>query len=106
METTKVQQEGKMDMQAMMDIYKKLGTPGAPHKVLASMVGSWSTKIKSWMEPDKPPMESTGTCEQKMLLGGRFLQQEFTGDMMGSHVHRHRRHWVRQPYQEVRIELD
>jgi hypothetical protein len=29
-------------------------------------------------------MESEGTCEQKMLLGGRFLQQEFTGDMMGS----------------------
>ena len=77
-------QEGKMDMQAMMDVYNKLGTPGAPHKVLASMAGSWTTKIKSWMEPNKPPMESKGTCEQKMILGGRFLQQEFTGDMMGS----------------------
>jgi len=84
METTKRHEEAKMDMQAMMDVYKKLGTPGAPHKVLASMVGSWNTKIRSWMEPNKPPMESTGTCEQKMLLGGRFLQQEFTGDMMGS----------------------
>ena len=77
-------QEDKMDMQAMMEVYTKLATPGAPHKVLASMAGSWNTKIKSWMEPNKPPMESTGTCEQKMLLGGRFLQQEFTGDMMGS----------------------
>ena len=77
-------QENKMDMQATMDVYKKLGTPSAPHKVLASMAGSWITKTKSWMEPNKPPMESTGTCEQKMLLGGRFLQQEFTGDMMGS----------------------
>ena len=36
------------------------------------------------MEPDKPPMEGTGTCEQKMLLGGRYLQQEYTGEMMGS----------------------
>ena len=71
-------------MQAMMDVYTKLGTPGAPHKVLASMVGSWITKIKSWTEPDKPPMESTGTSEQKMVLGGRFLQQDFTGEMMGS----------------------
>jgi len=44
METTKAQQESKMDMQAMMDVYKKLGTPGAPHKMLASMVGSWKTK--------------------------------------------------------------
>ena len=77
-------QEGKMDMQAMMDVYKKLGTPGAPHKVLASMAGSWNTKTKAWMEPNKPPMESTGTCEQKMLLGGRYLQQEYNGEIMGS----------------------
>ena len=77
-------QEGKMDMQAMMEVYKKLATPSAPHKLLASMAGSWNTKTKSWMEPKKPPMESTGTCEQKMLLDGRFLQQECTGDMMGS----------------------
>ena len=76
--------EGEMDMQAMMEVYKKLGTPGAPHKVLASMAGSWTTKIKSWCEPNKPPVESTGTCEQKMVLGGRFLQQEFAGEMMGS----------------------
>jgi len=77
-------QEGKMDMQGMMEVYTKLATPGAPHKVLASMAGSWRAKIKTWMEPNKPPTESTGTCEQKMILGGRFLQQEFTGDMMGN----------------------
>ncbi len=77
-------QEGKKDIQAMMEVYNKLGTPGAPHKVLARMAGSWNTKTKSWTEPNKPPVESSGTCEQKMLLGGRFLQQEFTGDMMGS----------------------
>ena len=77
-------QEDKMDMQAMMEVYTKLGTPGEPHKMLANLAGSWVTKTRAWMDPDKPPMESTGTCEQKMLLGGRFLQQEFTGDMMGS----------------------
>jgi len=77
-------QGGKTDMQAMMDVYMKLGTPGGPHKLLAGMAGSWTTKIKSWCEPKKPPMESIGTCEQKMVLGGRFLHQEFTGEMMGS----------------------
>ncbi|MGZ8186756.1 MAG: DUF1579 domain-containing protein [Methylobacter sp.] len=35
------------------------------------------------MEPNKPPTESTGSAEMKMLLDGRFLQQEFTGNMMG-----------------------
>jgi len=83
--TEKEKKQGnKMDMQAMMEVYTKLATPGVPHKVLASMEGSWNAKIKSWTEANKPPMESGGTCEQKMLLGGRFLQQKFTGDMMGS----------------------
>ena len=71
-------------MQAMMEVYQRLATPGEPHKSLARMAGSWSVKCKSWMEPNKPPMESTGTCEQKMILDGRYLQQEFTGEMMGS----------------------
>ena len=71
------------EMQAMMETYKKLATPGEPHKLLASMAGSWTTQTKSWMEPNKPPMESAGTADMKMLLDGRFLQQEFTGDMMG-----------------------
>lgn len=82
--TKEKMQERKMDMQAAMELYTKLATPGAPHKLLANMEGTWNTKSKCWMEPDKPAMESTGTSEQKMLLGGRFLQQEFTGDMMGS----------------------
>ena len=77
-------QEGKMDMQAMMEVYQKLAIPGAPHKLLASLAGTWTTRTKAWMEPDKPPTESTGTCEQKMLLDGRYLQQEYTGEMMGS----------------------
>ncbi|MGZ3579469.1 MAG: DUF1579 domain-containing protein [Syntrophales bacterium] len=76
-------QEGKIDMQAMMDLYKKLGTPGAPHKLLSSMAGSWIAKVKSWTEPNKPPMEWTGVVERKMLLDGRYLQEEFTGEMIG-----------------------
>jgi hypothetical protein len=73
----------QMDQQAMMEEFKRLGTPGEPHKLLASLAGSWTTKTKEWMEPGKPPMESTGTAEMKMLLDGRFLQQELSGDMMG-----------------------
>jgi hypothetical protein len=35
------------------------------------------------MEPGKPPTEATGTAEIKMLLDGRFLQQEYSSTMMG-----------------------
>ena len=73
----------QMDPQAMMEAYARLAAPGEPHKLFSSSAGRWTTKTKSWMEPGKPPMESTGSADMKMLLGGRFLQQEFTGEMMG-----------------------
>ncbi len=75
--------EKQMDPQAMMEVYKKLAAPGEPHKLFASLAGSWETKTKEWMEPGKPPTESTGSAEMKMLLDGRFLYQEFNGNMMG-----------------------
>src|SRR6476660_4328991 len=75
--------EKKADPQAMMEMYKKLGAPGEPHQLFTSLVGGWTTHTKEWMEPGKPPTESTGTADMKMLLDGRFLYQEFTGNMMG-----------------------
>ncbi len=75
--------EKQMDPQAMMEAYTKLATPGEQHKQLASLAGSWTTKTKEWMVPGKPPTESAGSVEMKTVLDGRFLQQEFTGEMMG-----------------------
>lgn len=75
--------EKHMDPQAMMELYKKLATPGEPHKLFTSLAGSWTTHTKEWMEPNKPPVESTGSAEMKMLLDGRFLYSELTGQMMG-----------------------
>ena len=76
--------EGKPDMQEMMEVYEKLAKPSKPHKMFAKLEGSWTTETRAWMEPNKPPVESIGTCEQKMLFGGRYLQQEYTGNMMGN----------------------
>jgi hypothetical protein len=75
--------EKQMDQQAMMELWKKLGTPGEPHKLFAGLAGSWTTTTKEWMEPGKPPTESAGTAEMKMLLDGRFLYQEYNSRMMG-----------------------
>ncbi len=76
--------EGKIDIDAMMAVYKKVGTPGDVHRLLAGLAGTWTTRTRSWMGPDRPPVESNGTCESEVLLGGRFLQQIYTGDMMGT----------------------
>ena len=72
-----------MDPLAMMELWKRAAMPGEPHKLFATLVGSWTTTTKEWMEPGKPPMESTGTAESTMLMDGRFLHQQFHGQMMG-----------------------
>lgn len=82
--TAKDKKQSKpMDPQAMMELWKKLAAPGEPHKLFASLAGSWTTTTKEWTEPGKPPTESTGTAEMKMLLDGRFLYQEYNSQMMG-----------------------
>jgi hypothetical protein len=75
--------EKAMDPQEMMEVWKKLSQPGEPHKLFATLAGSWTTQTKEWMEPGKPPTESTGTAEIKVLLEGRFLYQEYNAHMMG-----------------------
>ena len=74
----------KIEFHEIMEIYKKAGTPGEPHKLLAKLEGSWTTRSRGWMDPGEPPVESTGTCEQRMILDGHYLRQEYAGDMMGA----------------------
>lgn len=76
-------QQKQIDQQAMMELWKQAATPGEPHKLFASLAGGWTTTTKEWMEPGKPPTESAGTADMKMLLEGRFLYQEYNGQMMG-----------------------
>ena len=47
--------KGKLGMQAMMEVYKKLATPGEPHKLLAKLAGSRTTKTRGRMDLDGPP---------------------------------------------------
>ncbi len=71
------------EQMAEMEAYMKAGTPGAPHKALASTTGSYDLQIKSWHEPGQPPMEETGTATRTMGLGGRVLMESVTASMMG-----------------------
>ncbi len=71
------------EQKAEMEAYMKAGTPGAPHKELAAMAGSYDLAIKSWHEPGTPPMEEAGTAVRKMALDGRVLIEEFNSTMMG-----------------------
>ncbi|HEX9688759.1 MAG TPA: DUF1579 domain-containing protein [Thermoanaerobaculia bacterium] len=73
---------GGMDEKAMMDAMAKYATPGEAHKKLEAFAGTWDTSVKWWMKPDAPATESKGTSENRMILGGRYLEQRFEGTMM------------------------
>ena len=72
-----------MDEKAMMEAYQKAGMPGEAHKALEAMVGTWDTKVTSWMAPGTEPMMSTGVSENKWTLGNRFVEQRYEGSFMG-----------------------
>jgi hypothetical protein len=73
----------QQDPQAMMAAYEKASEPTEQHKLLERHAGKWTLSLKSWMDPKQPPVESKGTAEGKVILGGRFVQSTITSDFMG-----------------------
>lgn len=67
-------------IQARMENYT---TPNEYHKFLETLAGRWQANVKFWMEATSVPQESEGTSEANMVMGGRFLEQKFTGTFMG-----------------------
>jgi Protein of unknown function (DUF1579) len=71
------------DQQAAMEAMKRAAMPGDAHRKLEPLVGNFDVKVKMWMDPSKPPEESTGTSENKWVLGDRYVQMSYQGTFMG-----------------------
>jgi len=74
---------GTPDQDEGMKRWMEASTPAAAHKVLDALVGDWNVATKWWMDPSAPPMETKGTTSKKWILDGRFVQEDFTGEMFG-----------------------
>jgi hypothetical protein len=72
--------EPAMDPQ-MAEMIKN-GTPNESHAKLKGMEGTWKATVKTWFAPGDPQV-SEGVSENKLILGGRYLEQRYTGNMMG-----------------------
>ncbi len=47
-------------------------TPSSPHHFLAQLVGGWSGKTLTWLEPDGAPRQAQTQGSVQLVLGGRF----------------------------------
>jgi len=71
------------DKEEMMRKAEAAGRPGAGHKALEHFVGDWKAEVKCWPEPGGEAHVSKATAKGTMLMGGRYLQEDFDGEMMG-----------------------
>jgi hypothetical protein len=72
-----------MDPEAMMAAWQRSMTPSEGHRRLDVLVGSWRAKTTFTMAPGAPPDVSEGTSENRWILGGRYLEQAYTGSSLG-----------------------
>ena len=72
-----------VDSATAMKTMMEVGTPGEQHAMLAKANGKWTAETTMWTSPDAPPMTAKGAAENKMVMGGRYQQTSFKGDMMG-----------------------
>jgi len=73
----------EFNKEEMMKKVQAAGRPGAEHQALEAFAGEWKAEVKCWMDPNGPPSVSQATSKASMILGGRFLEEEFHGEMMG-----------------------
>lgn len=74
--------EGEASPEAMHEMMMKMATPGPQHAMLKEAVGTWNTETKHWMGPGEPSV-SKGVAVFTMLMGDRYLQEDFTSSFGG-----------------------
>lgn len=57
--------------------------PGEGQKRLEPMVGEFDVKIRTWLDPAEPPIESKAVAVSTWVLGQRFIQTMLSGHVMG-----------------------
>ena len=72
------------EMAAEMAAWQEAMTPGPQHEKLAAMAGEWDLEVTMWMEPGAEPMKLPSTASRRMTFGGRHLEEEVSGEFMGS----------------------
>lgn len=70
-----------------MKAYEEISKPGEEHARLEPMVGSWEQTVRMYMAPGTEPMVSSSTSEAEWTLDGRWIEETYTGSMMGQPFH-------------------
>lgn len=71
------------DEKAAMEAWQKAMTPGDGQKKLEPLVGTFDAKVRTWMDPNRPPDDTAGTSVNTWVLGDRYVQIKYEGVFLG-----------------------
>ena len=72
-------------MAAMMKAWEDFAKPGDMHSWMKKSAGTWvSDSVASWMMPGEPPTYGKAASTEKVLLGGLYMEGDYSGIMMGA----------------------
>ena len=57
--------------------------PGEGHKKLEPLVGTFDVKVRTWVDPSQPPVESSAVAVSEWVLGKRYVQTMLSGFTLG-----------------------
>lgn len=74
--------DSTVDEETVPEDLAALTIPGAPHELLEGTVGEWILTIRIWRTPDTEPVETTGSAVGRWILGDRFVETTYQGEIM------------------------
>jgi Protein of unknown function (DUF1579) len=76
--------EKPVDSATEMKAWQDYATPGNMHKLMTDEVGTWNCEMTFWHEPDGKPEKANAVATIKMILGGRYQEANYIGEIMGT----------------------
>lgn len=73
-EAGKAAAPSRMGSAALSQVLANAMTPGEGQKKLEPMIGTFDVKIRTWVDPAKPPVESLAIAINTWGLGQRYIR--------------------------------
>jgi hypothetical protein len=71
------------DKEQMAKMMMEMGKPGPEHERLKAYVGDWDSDVRFYCPLDNSVQKSKGVMHVKPILGDRYLQMNYEGEMAG-----------------------
>jgi len=82
-EAGKAAAPSRMGGAALAQVLESAMTPGEGQKKLEPMIGTFDVKIRTWIDPSKPPVESQAISVSTWVLGKRYIHSALSGFVAG-----------------------